>query len=130
MSYEMTNTQGKISIPAGADLSAKQYHLVKLSSGTVVACSALTDIPIGVLQNAPTSGKTAEVAVFGITKMVAGGALSVGALIGTTTAGRAVALTVGTDTTKYIVGQVITAAGANGDVITVSINAMSPARAA
>jgi hypothetical protein len=130
MAYEMTNTQGKISIPAGADLSAKQYHFVKMSGTTVVACSAVTDVPIGVLQNAPTSGKTAEVAVFGVTKLVAGGALSVGALLGTTTAGRGVALTPGTDTTKYIVGQVITAAGANGDVITVAMNAMSPARAA
>jgi hypothetical protein len=130
MAFEYANSQSKISLAAGADLSAKQYHFVKLSGSGVVACSAVTDVPIGVLQNAPESGEVAEVSVDGITKLVAGGALSVGALLGTTTAGRGAALTAGTDTTKYVVGQVVTAAGANGDIITVTLDCKSPNRAA
>ena len=45
---------------ASADLSAKQYYFVKLSSETkVTVCSAVTDKPIGVLQNKPASGEQA-----------------------------------------------------------------------
>ena len=40
---------------AGADLSSSQYHFVKFSSGSVIECAAATDVPSGVLQNAPES---------------------------------------------------------------------------
>lgn len=129
MAYEYTD-QTKISLPAGADLSAKQYCLVKLSGTGVVACSAVTDVPIGVLQNAPTSGKTAEIAIAGISKIKVGAAISAGTLIGTTTAGLALALTPGTDTTKYIIGQIVTASSAANDIVTATINALNPSRAA
>jgi hypothetical protein len=44
----------------------KQYTFVKLnSSGEAIAVAAATDVPIGVLQNAPTSGQEAEVLVVG-----------------------------------------------------------------
>ena len=49
-------------LTANADLSAKQYYYVKLvGAGLVDVCSAVTDIPIGVLQNNPVSGMPAEV---------------------------------------------------------------------
>lgn len=122
------------SYPAGADLSALQYTFVKLdSSGNVVAVAAATDIPVGVLQNAPTSGHTAEVLVIGGTKLVASAAISLPALIGTTSTGTAVKLAAGTDATKYILGQAEGAqgiAGAAGDVISVFVNCATPSRAA
>ena len=37
---------------ASADLSSSQYYFVKMSAeGTVTVCAAVTDKPIGVLQN-------------------------------------------------------------------------------
>lgn len=114
---------------AGEDLSAKQYYLVKLSSGNVVACSAATDIPVGVLQNKPTSGKPAEVVMFGGTKVVSSANLAAGVQFGTTAAGKIVALTPGTDTTKYVVGTLITAAGADGVIGTAVVNCINPHRA-
>ena len=47
-------------LTAAADLSGKQYHFVKLASeSTVNVCAAVTDVPIGVLQNTPASGESA-----------------------------------------------------------------------
>jgi hypothetical protein len=130
MAFEYVDTQAKISLTAGADLSAKQFNFVKLSGTTVVAVAAATDIPLGVLLNAPKSGQTAEVAVSGVVKLLAGAAISAGAIVGTNATGGAVALTAGTDTTKYILGQAVTAAGASKDIITVAVNCTAPARAA
>lgn len=58
-----TFTEGNyLSRTAGADLSAKQYYLVKLdSSNEVVLAAAATDKILGVLSNAPTDGETAVV---------------------------------------------------------------------
>jgi hypothetical protein len=131
MAYELPVSQQSVSLVAGADLSSLQYTFVKLnSSGQVVAVAAATDLPIGVLQNAPTSGKTAEVAVHGVTKLKASAAIATPKLVGTTSTGTAVGLVAGTDTTKFILGQAVTSAGASGDIITVAISCIAPARGA
>ena len=131
MAYEISNYSVKVTLVAAADLSALQYTFVKLnSSGQVAAAAAATDIPIGVLQNAPTSGQEAEVLIVGGTKLVAGAAISEGALVGTSSTGKAVALVAGTDTTKYVVGTLLTESGASGDVVTAVINCANPGRAA
>jgi Kef-type K+ transport system membrane component KefB len=130
MAFEYVDSQAVISIAAGADLSAKQYTFVKLSGTGVISAAAATDVVIGVLQNAPTSGKTAEVAITGVTKLKASAAISAGALVGTTSTGLAVAVVAGTDTTKYVLGQAITAAGAANDIITVAVNCVNINRAA
>jgi Kef-type K+ transport system membrane component KefB len=129
MAFEYVDTQSKISLAAGADLSAKQYTFVKMSGTGVISAAAATDVVVGVLQNAPTSGKTAEVAISGVTKLKASAAISAGALVGTTSTGLAVAVVAGTDTTKYVFGQAITAAGAANDIITVAFDCKSPNRA-
>lgn len=116
---------------AGEDLSAKQYHYVKIATGNkVVACTAVTDRPIGVLQNNPAAGQEAAVMVIGITKVVSDAALAVGALIGTSADAQADAKVPGTDTTEYVTGQVLTATGAAGGIATALINCAAPARAA
>ena len=108
---------------ASADLSAKQYHFVKMSgNNTVTVCAAITDVPIGVLQNAPTSGQAAEVCLFGITKVKADGTLAAGNVIGTSADGQADAITPGTDTTVYTMGLALNAAVA-GDVVEMFLNA-------
>ena len=129
MAFEYVDTQSKLSLAAGADLSAKQYTFVKMSGTGVISAAAATDVVVGVLQNAPTSGKTAEVAISGVTKLKASAAISAGALVGTTSTGLAVAVVAGTDTTKYVFGQAITAAGAANDIITVAFDCKSPNRA-
>lgn len=130
MAYEINPYALKITAPAGADLSGAQYKFVKWSGGNVILCAAATDVPCGVLQNSPTSGQEAEVTVVGGTKIVGSASISVGALIGTTSAGKAVALTAGTDTTKYVVGSIISAPGADGEIGTALINCAAPHRAA
>lgn len=116
-------------LTAAADLSGKQFHFVKLASATTVnVCSAVTDVPVGVLQNKPTSGQAAEVTFLGISKVVADATLAAGDVIGTSADSQAQPLTVGTETTVYTCGQAITAAGA-GETATALIN-ISNSRAA
>jgi len=109
-------------LTAASDLSAKQYYFVKLASATTVdVCTAITDKPIGVLQNTPTAGQSAEICIFGITKVSADGNLTAGNLIGTSSDSQADAITAGTDTTVYVMGQAIEA-GAAGQTVTMFLN--------
>lgn len=116
---------------AGGDLSAKQYHFVKLNtSGQVVIVAAVTDKPVGILQNAPASGGVAEVMLAGISKMVADADLAIGDQIGASSDGQAATYAPGTDTTKYIVGEVLTANTAAGGIVSVAFNCMGAGRGA
>lgn len=67
----------------GGDLSAQQYHAVKMAStaDTIIAMAASTDVAVGVLMDAPdASGEAATVAVSGIVTVIAGtGTLAAGA---------------------------------------------------
>lgn len=130
MAYEISNYTLKITLEAGADLSAAQYKFVKISSGKAVLCAAATDIPVGVLQNSPTSGQEASITVAGGTKIVSSANIAAGVVIGTSSTGKADAKVAGTDTTEYAVGQVILGAGADGEYLTAVINCASPNRAA
>src|SRR5579862_8357500 len=62
-----------------------QFLLVKYtgtgSSPTVTVCSSNGDSAVGVLQNDPASGFGAEVAVAGVSKVVAGASVSIGAAL-------------------------------------------------
>ena len=121
----------KSSFIAGGDLSAKQYYFVKLSAdNTVVVCAGATDLPVGVLQNNPVSGQTAEVCVIGETKISGDADLDAGHLIGTSADGQADRKIAGTDTTEYIVGVVKKGNTAAGGLVTAFVNCASPSRAA
>lgn len=92
---------------AGEALTSAQYKFVKLSAdNTVIACAAVTDIPIGVLQNAPASGGAANVCIFGVTKVQGDADLTAGGRVGTSADGQAATYTV-SDTTKHLVGHVL-----------------------
>lgn len=75
-----------ISLPADEDLSNDQYRIVVLdaTSAQVRRPNAVTDIPLGVLQNAPdAAGKAAVVRPIGcggISKIQLGAALAIGAI--------------------------------------------------
>lgn len=120
-----------ITLPAGADLSSSQFKFVKLnSSGQVVDVAAATDIPVGVLQNKPASGGAAEVMVIGVTKVQGDADLAKGAQIGSSSDGQAAAYVNGTDTTKYVVGQVLLDNSAAGGIASALINCANPHRGA
>lgn len=107
---------------ASADLSAKQFHFVKMSGNmTVDVCSAITDKPIGILQNNPASGETAVVAISGQSKVVADGTLAAGDVIGTSADGQADAIVNGVDVTVFVCGQAVEAAAA-GDTTQIELN--------
>lgn len=117
---------------AGGNLSALQFYFVKYqaSDDSVVAITADTDVPFGVLQNNPASGAAAEIMHNGISKVSADAAITRGAAIGTSADGQGTTRTIGTDTTKYVVGVALqTASGANS-VVAAMINCMDPHRAA
>jgi hypothetical protein len=110
-------------LTAAGDLSTKQYYFVKLASAkTVTVCTAVTDKPIGVLQNKPSAaGQAAEIVAIGVTKLSGDANLNFGDSIGTSVDGQAAAYTA-SDTTKYIVGQVIVDNSAAGGLVTALIN--------
>jgi hypothetical protein len=131
MAYEISNYSVKVTLVAAADLSAKQYHFVKLdSAGKAAEIAANTDRAIGVLQNAPLAGQEAEVLVVGGTKLVAGEALAEGAVLSTTSAGKADSIAVGTATTQYILGTALTEVANDGEIVTAVVNCASAGRAA
>ena len=107
---------------AAADLSGKQYHFVVLASATTVnVCTAITNAPIGILQNDPESGEQAVVRISGVSKVVAAGTLAAGNFIGTSADAQADAISPGTDTTVYMTGQCVEAASA-GETTTMILN--------
>lgn len=131
MAYEIANYSVKVTLVAASDLSSKQYHFVKVdTNGKAAAIAADTDRPVGVLQNAPEAGQEAEVLIVGGTKVVGSASVDEGAIIGTSSAGKSVTRVPGTDTTKYILGTALTAAGADGEFHTIVINCASAGRAA
>ena len=118
---------------ASADLSALQYTFVKLTTtGQIAACTALTDVPLGVLLDKPTSGQTAEVILAGIIKVKCGAALtpSTTVAIGTDTTGRAIGLTLADTATKFSVGFPIQVSTAANQLVTCVIDCTNPNRAA
>jgi len=77
-----------VSFPADEDLSNDQYRIVVLdaTSEKVRRPNAVTDIPLGVLQNAPDAADKAAVVrpigCGGISKIQLGATLGVGAIVG------------------------------------------------
>ena len=118
-----------VNFPAAEDLTNDQYRIMVLtSSGTVRRPDAATDIPIGVLQNAPASVEAAAVCVLGsggISKVVLGATLATGAAValeyvGATDAGKAKAAA----TTAYTIG-VLTKGGVEDDLGSVLLAPMT-----
>lgn len=100
---------------AAASLTTKQFYFVKLTAAdTVNVCAATTDMPIGVLQNAPASGGAAVVRLLGISKVSADTTWSQGAAIGTSADGQGVTKTTGT---HYVMGTALEASTAANELV-------------
>ncbi len=77
------------SLEAAANLSAKQFYGVKRdSTGKAALCSAAGELCYGVLQNVPTSGQQAVVAIGGVTRAIAGGVIQPGATVKVNASGK------------------------------------------
>ncbi len=117
--------QGKafytVSANAAADLSAKQYHLMRFSAAdTVNQSSDAADRNFaGVLQNKPQANEAATLRRGGKCKVVAGASGSVHALITANGSGRATAVLSGSN--ALVIGRYLEAPGANGDIVTAEI---------
>lgn len=104
------------SAKANADLTGKQYHIVRFAGANLVdqashAAAAFSVGAVGVLQNKPNSDEAAEVAYFGESKVTAGAAVTAGRMITTNSSGRAINASSG----EIIVGRALDAAGADGE---------------
>ncbi len=110
------------SFKAAEDLSAYQYHFVKIdTSGQARLLNAGTELPDGVLQNAPGTGEEAAIRILGISKIVANAALDEGTFIkaehvSSTDTGKAASA----ESTKSLtMGRVVGASGAEDDLCSV-----------
>jgi hypothetical protein len=112
-------TRENMSLIADSDLSAKQYIIMAVGSGTLNSChqASLSTDPgiVGVLQNAPKSGEPATVSIEGFSKVTAGGALGVNVFFGSNSSGKAQLVASG----DMVVGRTLEAATADKDVISV-----------
>lgn len=113
------------SYAANADLSAKQYFLMKhhTTEGQIALVAAITDFPIGLLQNKPAAaGRAAEVMMMGWSKanVEATTDIAIGNHLGPYTDGRLIKKSIAdNDQVCAIAEQAATSA--TGDIITVMI---------
>lgn len=107
-------------VTAAADLSAKQYYIVKVTANNAVnLTSSAGEAAFGILQNAPTSGAAAAVMNVGVSLVIAGsGGLAAGNLVQAAADGTAIAASTG----DYVLGTVIVGASA-GEYATIFVNA-------
>lgn len=102
---------------AAADLSAKQYYAVVFgASGVALAGDGLA--VDGILQNTPASGEVCEVTFGGVSKAVAGAAITKGAAVASDANGKLITAVSG----DYIVGRALRAAGAANEIIPVLLS--------
>lgn len=102
-----------LSVPAGADLSAKQFYIVKRSGGNLAVCSVAGERAFGILQDDPAaSGRVGLVRLAGLSKVEYGGTISQDDLLVTDASGKAVAVGA---TGGHVIG-VANVAGVTGDI--------------
>lgn len=101
-----------------SSLGATKYIVVQAlttaARQAVMATAPTSSTILGVMQNGPAVGEAMTIACFGLSKIVAGGALSANAVITTNGSGRAAAVSSG----QFAIGRVLEAAVADGDVVT------------
>jgi hypothetical protein len=128
MAFESPGNQ--YSFVAGESLVGEQYHFVKLhTDGTVKIVTAVTDIPIGILQNAPADKAMATVMVDGISKLAGEAAMGVSLVVGMHDNGKGIVVTPGNEVTQYSVGHVLVANTVADGLAVVVFDCKSPRRA-
>lgn len=123
MSYEIPTE--KLTLIAGADLSAKKYYAVKINSDGHIVLAGSGENAVGILQDKPASGYAGAVMTLGVTLAMYGGDVTAGQNLTPDAAGKlvtagvsdaviAVALESGADTDiKSVLLITRTSSGAN-----------------
>ena len=114
MAYELHGEKLGTQV-AAANLTTHQYKIVKIDTNAKIALAVDGDPAIGVLQNKPNSDQAAEVAVSGVTKVIAGAAVAKGDLVASDANGKLKTAATG----DYIIGLALEAASADGNIITI-----------
>ncbi|MBB1074459.1 DUF2190 family protein [Rhodoferax sp. 4810] len=114
MAFDMTTFN--VTRVAGVDLSSAQYHCVKQNtSGAAVLCNTAGESVFGILLNDPLNNQSAAIAVTGVAKVVAGGAIAIGNLLSVNAQGRLIVATAG----KKIIGEAMSSATDDGQMLSV-----------
>lgn len=106
--------------PGGA---ITKYRLVKISAtDTVVQCTAVTDKPVGVAMEDisaqdVTDGRQVAVSLFGVSRAIAGAAITAGATVGPDASGRVIAATA----TNFAIGMAVQSASTAGDHVDIMV---------
>jgi hypothetical protein len=99
--------------------TSSQYLCVEISGAMQVdVCDTAGEKCIGILQNTPAASGDAVVRLLGVSKAVAGAAITRGDFVGTTAAGK---VQKHDDSTEYILGYALETASATSEVIAVMI---------
>lgn len=105
-----------------------QYYVVTQDTGTgnvndVILASSTTVMPLGVAQDGPATGpgQSVRVRTDGITKAIAGAAISVDAALMVNGSGQVVTATAAGATSFFLIGKALTSATASGDTISVRL---------
>jgi len=107
-------------------LTSNQYHGVTMSADRKVDLQdADTDVPAGILQNAPGDEQEASVLVVGRTPIVAGETITAGQQIRIDGSGHAMLFEIDTDVTCYCCGFCTIGATTN-EMIEAIINCITP----
>lgn len=114
MAFDIHGTD--ITLEAGADLSAKQYFFVTLASDGQIDPTGDGANADGVLQNDPdAAGKPATVRICGVSKVVAGAAITKGDAVASGSAGKAKTAA----STNRVLGRALQTSTADGQIIAV-----------
>lgn len=115
-----SNMQGISPLGFKAGGTIVKNRLVKLDStaGQVIACTAITDVPVGVALEAASSGDTVAVQTQGVAMVVASGVVALGAQVMPTASGAGKCITAA-GATAQSVGVALAAAAADLDEIPV-----------
>lgn len=113
------NNMTTITLEAGSDLSAKQYHFVLVANdGQIDAVASAGGDADGVLQNDPSAaGQAACVAISGVTKVYAGGSITRGQKVQADNGGKALTAASG----DHVLGRALTS-GESGEIIEVLLD--------
>lgn len=107
-----------VSLVAAADLSAKQFYFVYVDGNGKAALNVTAGArAVGVLQNKPIAGETAEVAYAGVTKVAAGATITADDPVMSDVAGKADVAVAAAAPGNFVRGQALEG-GAAGEIIT------------
>lgn len=118
-----SNGTEPISLIAGESLASKQFLLCKLSAArTVIGLAAATDRPYGVIQDEAASGGATGIQRYGVSKVVAGVAISAGDRLYPLSTGKVTNVPFAG---AYCVGKALDAASGDGAYISAELD-LSP----